>query len=149
MNHSKEFPLRIDLSPPSQGKPILPEGAFDVAEDRFNGAHTPAVPESAFGCVKTLNHNQTHGVGKDGYMPVFDFVPANAFGSKLTDLAIRFLCHVCDSFKTFLVFKVAVFDIEFISGWTDELLLFKVVHNLTGFEILYLFDGFPFGTTPV
>ncbi|VVS90984.1 hypothetical protein DBB_5520 [Desulfoluna spongiiphila] len=56
VSHGKEFPLRMDLGPPSQGKPIQPESVPDVAEDGFSRVHALAFKYPSLGYLKALNY---------------------------------------------------------------------------------------------
>ena len=107
--------MRIDLSPFRVNR-FNPSVLLMLAKT-FYGAHTPAVPEPALWCIKAFNHTNDRRIRLANSM------------CKNGHAYARLFCRVCNSFKAFLVFEVAVFDVELISGRTDKLLLFRSYTN--------------------
>ena len=74
VHQTEELPLRVDLAPSSQGEPIQPLVATDVARHRLDGGKAPAVATptlraidlalhscgGCFGCARRLAPKERH-----------------------------------------------------------------------------------------
>ena len=88
--HAEQLPLRVDLHFAAKAKPIKPKVMSNVAEHRFNRAHSTAVVLSATLGVETPDHPiRRRGCRlQDFHAAHLTLLPTNALGSQRADSAV-------------------------------------------------------------